>query len=192
MNKEEELNLFANLPTLETERLLLRKIAITDADAMFDYAHRPEVTTYLLWQPHKDMEHTLSYLRLLQERYRAGLFKDWAIVLKDTNRMIGTCGFTTLDLKNMSGEIGYVLNPDYRGHGLAPEAAREVIRFGFLRLDLHRIEVRIMAENEASFRVAEKLGMHFEGWHKDAICVNDAFKTIGICAIIKNECPYLA
>ena len=191
VTKEELLDVFSSMPDLETERLILRKMNVTDADAMFDYAHRESVTKYLLWLPHPNMEHTLSYLRFIQDRYRSGLFRDWAVVLKDTGRMIGTCGFTSIDSKNETGEIGYVLNPDYRGHGLAPEAARQVIRFGFLNLGLHRIEVHIMQGNDASFRVAEKLDMRFEGWHRDALLVRDRYCTIGICSILRGECNYL-
>ena len=83
-----------------------------------------------------------------------------------------------------SGEIGYVLHPDFWGKGYACEAARCVIDFGFERLGLHRIEARFMMGNEQSLRVMEKLGMRFEGYHADEIFVKGCYKTIGICAIL--------
>ena len=191
LEREKLVELFADLPVLETDRLFLRALRTSDAADLFDYAHREDVTKFLLWKPHKTIEHTTEYLRYIQERYRAGLFYDWALELKDTGKMIGTCGFTSFDPANGIGEIGYVLNPDYRGHSLALEAAQTVVRFGFQRLDLHRIEVRIMKGNEASFRVAEKLKMQFEGWKRDAALVAGTYRTVGICSILKEECPYL-
>ena len=59
-------------------------------------------------------------------------------MLRTSHRMIGTCGFVRFDEENESAEVGYVLHPDYWGQGLAAEALREVLSFGFDRLELHR------------------------------------------------------
>ena len=101
--------------------------------------------------------------------------------------MIGTCGFTAIDLPNRSAELGYVLHPAYHGRGLATEAAGEVLRFGFERLGLHRIEARYMEGNEASTHVMERLGMRHEGLRRDALFVKGAFRTVGTYAILREE-----
>ena len=187
MKKETVYRIFGRIPTLETERLILRKMKTSDANDMYDYSRRPEVTKYLLWEPHTDISHTIDYLDYLQTRYRVGDFYDWGIVHKKTNRFIGTCGFTVLDFTNNSAEVGYVLNPDFWGQGYAPEALARVMRFGFMDLNIHRIEARYMVGNEKSRRVMEKCGMTFEGVKRSSLYVKGEYHDVGSCAILADE-----
>ena len=187
MNREEIVQKFSKMPTIETERLILRPMRVSDAQDMYDYAKRSEVTTYLLWSPHPSRSYTEEYLRYIEKRYRLGEFYDWAVVDRRSGRMIGTCGFTRFDFPHNVGEIGYVLSPDFHGRGFGTEAASRVLRFGFEVLGLHRIEVKFMQGNEASFHVAEKLGMTFEGYRRDAMLVKGKYHTIGMSAILAEE-----
>lgn len=187
MKKETIYRLFSRIPVLETPRLILRAMRVTDAPDMFDYARRPEVTTYLLWTPHEDIGHTREYLTYIGQRYRTGDFFDWAIEDRASGRMIGTCGFTSFNYEADSGEIGYVLNPDFQGRGLCTEAVLRVIRFGFEDLQLHRLEARFMQGNDKSCRLMERVGMHFEGWSRDAMKVRGVYRTIGTCSILARE-----
>ncbi|MBR7112568.1 MAG: GNAT family N-acetyltransferase [Clostridia bacterium] len=187
MKKENLLHIFSHMPKLETERLFLRPMRVSDAPDMFEYASDPDVTRYLLWRPHADIGHTRSYLEYLGGRYRLGMHYEWAVILKAESRMIGTCGFASIDCPNNKAEIGYVLNPRYRGQELMPEAVKRVLAFGFDVLNLHRIEARYMIGNDASRRVMEKVGMTFEGVGRDALLVKGAYRDIGTCAILANE-----
>ena len=187
MNKERIYRIFSNIPTLKGERLTLRAMHPIDAEDMYSYAWREEVCRFLLWSPHPSQTYTKDYLRYVQERYAVGDFYDWAIIDLESRRMIGTCGFARIDAENDSAELGYVLNPDFWGKGYAAESADLVIKFGFEELGLNRIEARFMQGNDASLRVMEKLGMSFEGYHKDAIFVKGSYRTVGYCAITRNE-----
>ena len=187
VKKETLYQIFSHFPELETERLRLRAMRVSDAPDMFDYAKRPDVTRYLLWNPHSDVSYTKRYLEYLAGRYRLGQFYDWALISKESGRMIGTCGFVRFDTAHNCAEIGYVLNPDYRGQELMPEAARRVMQFGFSVLNLHRIEAHFMVENTASQRVMEKLGMTFEGVRRQAMLVKGQYRDIGTCAILASE-----
>ena len=179
--------IFTRIPTLETERLLLRKIGPEDVDDMFAYASRKEVTEYLLWSPHETREYTAHYIDYLGRKYRTGDFYDWALVLKDEGKMIGTCGFTAFTPGANAGEVGYVLNPDFWGKGLATEAVARVVRFGFEALELHRLEARYMMGNEASRRVMAHVGMHFDGCLRHAVFVRGKYRDVGICSILEDE-----
>jgi ribosomal-protein-alanine N-acetyltransferase len=187
MKKENLFRIFSHMPELETERLRLRAAKVSDAEDMYAYARDPEVTKYLLWRPHPDKDYTRAYLEYLAGRYRIGAHYEWVMISKETGRMIGTCGFAHIDPPNNSAELGYVLNPAYRGQGLVVEAARRVMEFGFSTLSLHRIEARYMAENLPSRRVMEKLGMRFEGIRREAMLVKGLYRDIGVCAILRNE-----
>ena len=187
MKREELFCVFSSMPRLMSARLDLRALRVGDAEDMFEYASREDVTEYLLWSPHKNLQATRDYLKYVENRYAVGDFYDWAVIEAKSGKMIGTCGFARIDAANEVGELGYVINPDYRGMGYATEACSEVIRFGFERLGLHRIEARFMEGNGASLRVMEKLGMRFEGFERDSIFVKGRRRTVGKCAILKSD-----
>ena len=86
-----------------------------------------------------------------------------AIVFRAEGRLIGTCGIRMESVDFRRANIGYEITPTYWGKGYATEAARAIVAFGFLELRLHRIWARCVAENAASYRVLEKLGMRREG-----------------------------
>ena len=179
--------MFTNIPTLHTERLSLRAMHPIDAEDMYDYSRRPEVTKYLLWTEHKNVGYTKDYLFYVGTRYALGDFYDWAIIDLESRRMIGTCGFTRIDAANDCAEIGYVLNPDFHGKGYATEAVKKIIDFGFSELSLNRIEARFMKGNEASLRLMQRVGMTFEGYMRDIIFVKGSYRTVGISSILKSE-----
>lgn len=169
MTLEELHKIFTHIPSLESERLTLRRILPEDAQDMYAYSQNPTVTRYLLWEEHPAMEYTQNYIGFLQERYDLGDFYDWALIEKASRKMIGSCGFTSIDLPNNSAEIGYVLHPDYWGQGYMTEAVKQVLTFGFATLGLSRISAVCMAENGASLRVMEKCGMSREGLLRRAV-----------------------
>lgn len=179
--------LFSHIPTLETDRLILRGMRVSDTEDMYAYARRPSVTQYLTWNPHTDPAETREYLTYVGQRYRTGDFYDWAVVDRESGHMIGTCGFTSFNCPHDTAEIGYVLNPAYQGKGLATEAVRRVLDFGFDELGLHRIEAHFMEGNDASRRLMERVGMTFEGYARESMRIKGRFCTIGTCAILRYE-----
>ncbi len=187
MKREAICKVFSNIPTLETDRLILRKIKIDDVDDMYEYSKDHNVTKYLVWSPHPDKEYTFEYINYLQSRYKCGDFYDWGIVLKEENKMIGTCGFTRFDYINNSAEMGYVLNSEYHGRGIATEASKCVLKFGFEHLGINRIECKYIIGNDTSRRVMEKNGMTFEGIRREGMLVKGNYRDIGTCSILKNE-----
>lgn len=187
MKRETIYRTFANIPELETERLILRKMLVRDYEDMFEYAHRADVTKYLTWNPHPNKIYTREYLEYVATRYAAGEFYDWAVIERESGKMIGTCGFTRFDYQSNSAEAGYVLNPLYWGRGYAPEALRAVLEFGFTKLGLHRVESRYMEGNNSSRRVMEKVGMTYEGMNRQAMLVRGEYKNICVCSILYDE-----
>ena len=187
MKKDILYKLFSHIPTLETDRLILRGMRVSDTEDMFEYARRPSVTQYLTWNPHTDPAETREYLTYVGQRYRTGDFYDWAVVDRESGHMIGTCGLTSFNCPHDTAEIGYVLNPAYQGKGLATEAVRRVLDFGFDELGLHRIEAHFMEGNDASRRLMERVGMTFEGYARESMRIKGRFCTIGTCAILRYE-----
>lgn len=183
MRQEALQRCFTAIPTLMTDRLILRRISPKDKEDMFAYSHSAEITRYLLWEPHPDVEYTGQYIDYLQERYDLGDFYDWAVTFREGGRMIGTCGFTQIDTVNDTAEIGYVINGAFAGQGYATEAAMAVLRFGFEKLRLARISALCMKDNAASLRVMEKCGMQKEGLLRSAIAVKGRREDVILSAL---------
>lgn len=187
MKRETVYRIFSHLPELQTERLLLRRMLVSDADDMYAYAKRADVTKYLTWYPHPNREYTVEYLQYLASRYRIGDFYDWGVTLRESGRFVGTCGFTSFDFPHNSAQVGYVLNPEYWGQGIIAEALAAVIRFGFHDLDLHRIEAMYIDGNTRSRRVMEKVGMTYEGTRRGAMYIKGKYRDIGVCSILRDD-----
>ncbi len=168
----------SDLPSLETERLLLRKIARENANDMFAYTSLSQTARYLLWSPHLNIEETKGYIEYLTKEYEKGNCADWGLSLKENGVFIGTCGFADLDLDNNKGELGYVLSPAYQGKGYMKEAASAVLELAFFRLDINRVELRIISENIDSVRFAEGLGFVYEGTARRSMYIKGQYRDI--------------
>ena len=187
MKKEKIYRVFSHLPELKTSRLTLRKMLVADTADMYDYACRQDVTKYLTWNPHPDRAYTKEYLQYLGSRYAVGMFYDWAVIYEPDHKMVGTCGFTSFNCSSDSAEVGYVINPDYWGKGIASEALLRVLQFGFEELKLHRIEARFIEENKRSLHVMERVGMTFEGVCREGMLIKGKYVNVGICSILRSE-----
>lgn len=172
---------------IETQRLLLRKVRVNDASDIYEYSCRKETSEYLLWDTHPFYSYTVELTKFLQKEYNAGRYMDFALVYKETGKMIGTAGFTTEDLKNKCCEVGYVISPDYWGKGLATEALNAIINLAFCHFKMNRVEAKYMIENTVSRKVMEKCGMTFEGVLRSKMLVKGAFRDIGVCSVLSHE-----
>ena len=164
-------HVFIKLPTLETERLILRKLLYSDQNNIFEYAKNPEVTKHLLWDTHENEFDTIQFLNLIYEAYNHNNPAPWGIELKSNNKIIGTVGFVNWDKDKNEMEIGYAISQKYWGLGIVTEAVNEVIKFGFEQLKLSAITSRCKPVNIGSFRVLEKSGFSFNGIIKDQLLV---------------------
>lgn len=180
--------LFVDLPELETERLLLRKMRPKDARDMFAYASDPEVTRYVLWETHGSIQDSENFLRFANEGYERGDFRGWGLVLKATGAFVGTCGIEAdYHPGHSRAELGYVLSREHWGRGLMPEAVRRMIRFCFDQMDLNRVEARCIAENTASARVMEKAGMTHEGTLREREYIKGAYRDMKMYSILRSD-----
>lgn len=155
---------FAAFPVLETERLRLRAVTLGDAPAIFQIMGDPRVIRYFGCLPMPTLEDALERARGFAADFRDQAGIRWAIVLRNSGRFVGTCGYWRLIKAHWRAEIGYELAPEYWGQGIMTEALTSVLRFGFGVLGLHSIEAQIHPSNIGSRRVLEKLGFVQEGY----------------------------
>ena len=155
---------------METDRLTIRPFTVDDLDALHAIQSKREVTTYLYWDP-RSRDEVVEVLasrtdRPFEEVYRKGLAL--AVVVRDTNTLIGDVSLTVLSREHAQGEIGFVLDPDQQGRGYGREAATVLLRLGFEDLELHRLIGRCDPRNVPSWRLLERLGMRREAHFRES------------------------
>jgi len=145
-------------PMLETERLLLRPAAITDAEAIYkNWASDSDVVKYMRWNVHKSIDETIAWLTFTEANVSNESVYDWLYVIKETNEPIGSGGVFYNETRDMF-EIGYCLMKRYWGVGLATEAATAMMTFTVNILNKKALFACHAKENPISGRVLEKLG----------------------------------
>jgi ribosomal-protein-alanine N-acetyltransferase len=150
-------------PQLETDRLVLQEIGLADARALFEIFSNLEVTITTDIYPLKSLAEAESMVVFMtnQFNYKSGL--RWGITLKGEDKVVGTCGYNFFDERGRRGEIGYDLARSRWGKGIVTEAVSAIVRFGFDKIRLNRIEATTNLDNVASMRVLDKLGFKEEG-----------------------------
>jgi len=148
---------------LITERLILREFVGADWRDVLAYQSDPRYLRFYPWweRTSEDVQEFVGrFVDWQMESPRIGF--QLAIVLPATGQLIGNSGIRMAEANATEGDIGYELSPAHWGRGYATEAAGAMIDFGFRELMLHRIFASCVAENDASVRVLEKLGMRRE------------------------------
>ena len=146
---------------IETERLVLRVPALTDAAVLYDaYAHDLEATRYVMWRPHTSVEQTLEFLQGCVAAWESEKRFPYVITLKGTDNPIGMVDF---HINMTTVGIGYIIGRAYWGKGYVPEAVRVIIDWALSQPSIYRVCADCDVENTASARVMEKVGMQLEG-----------------------------
>lgn len=148
---------------IETDRLILREIQITDVDAMFELDSDPEVHKYIGNEPVTSKEQIKEVISFIQGQYHDKGIGRWAVVRKADNRFIGWVGLKLED-EDFNGhgshiDLGYRLTPKYWGHGYATEAAKAWIDYAFQVMKFPIVCALVEKANTASINVLEKVGM---------------------------------
>jgi RimJ/RimL family protein N-acetyltransferase len=145
---------------LTTERLTLRRPALTDAADVYAYAHDLEVTRYLVWPTHTEIKDSIAFLEACGPRWEAGDEYCWGITITPEARVVGSIGCR---VREYTADFGYVLHRAHWGCGYATEAAQAVVTWLRTLPGICRIWATCDAENLASVRVLEKTGLSCEG-----------------------------
>jgi ribosomal-protein-alanine N-acetyltransferase len=171
------------IPTLETARLRLRPYSDADIPELLPLIGTREVaaTTLRIAHPYTEQD-AHAFFALAQEPDKLWL----AVTLRADGRQIGGVGLR-LDLQHQHGELGYWLGVPFWGQGYATEAAREMLRYGFEDLELHRICASHFRHNLASGRILLTLGMRHEGCQREHLLKWDQFVDSELYGILRRE-----
>ncbi|MDZ8225034.1 GNAT family N-acetyltransferase [Nostoc sp. ChiVER01] len=173
---------------LETHRLLMRDFVEADWQAVFTYQSDPLYLRYSYWT-HRTQKDVCEFVQMFidQQKEQPRTKFQLAIILKAENQLIGNCGIRVNDPEMREANIGYELNTQYWGQGYATEAAQAILKFGFEKLRMHRIWSCCVAQNVASVKVLEKIGMRREGHLRKKELIKGKWYDNFIYAILDHE-----
>lgn len=169
-----------------TKRLYLRKMKMADAHSLFKIWSDPEVTKYMNIINFTHEEQAKEMIELFDQFAEEHMAIRLTIIEKESNEIIGSCGFNSFDVKSATAEIGYDLAKAYWGKGYAPESISALIDYAFTTLDINRIEAKIEPGNINSIKVVKKLNFTFEGTFQEYEESKESFYDINIYSLLKN------
>lgn len=169
-----ELN-FSPFPVLETERLVLRNLHPDDKEQVFAIRSNATTMQYIPRPLARTVDDAMGVIEMITGFTAGNERINWAITERGNDKLLGIIGYVNFRPESHRAEVGYVLHHEYLRKGIAQEALRAVLVYGFDTIQLHSIEAIINTQNEASIKLVEKLGFTREAHFKDYIFHNGRY-----------------
>jgi ribosomal-protein-alanine N-acetyltransferase len=166
----------------------LRPVRLTDWPAVHTWGQLEQVCRYQPWGPNSEGETRVFVEGAVNAQLESPQSRFPRIVEVD-GVVVGLGELNVRSVANQQAEIGYSLHPDWWGRGVGTQLARQLIRFGFERLDLHRIYATCDPRNLASARVLAKAGMTYEGRLRHTAHIRDGWRDSEMFSILRDEWP---
>lgn len=172
-------------PNLETPRLFLREQSLADVEALYAILSDPDNVRFYdtLFT---DVEQVRRFIERNHARFRHHEGIRWGIILKTTHSFIGSCGYIW-NREHRYATVSYVLDKQYWGRGLMPEALRSMIGFAFKLHPLHRVEAEVVSPNTASMRVLQKLGFREEGIRRERYFIDGNYYDEKLFSLLRSD-----
>jgi len=178
-------------PVLETNRLRLDKLAKDDSNSLFELFSDISVVEYYDLEAFTELSQARNLIEFFNTRFKDNTGIRWAIRLKETNQLIGTCGFNTWSPKMKNAVIGYDLLPKFWGKGYTTEAVHGIIKSAFLGElscgELNRIQGDTVPGNLASESLLLKVGFKEEGIRRQSGYWKSQFHDLKCFGLIKSD-----
>ncbi len=166
----------------------LRKLKLSDAQDMVDYITKRGSSKWTLTQfKNYTLDDAKVFIRRCQKNFREKTSLNYGITMRGSDQIIGTVGLVNISWTHQCAELGYLVNKDYWGQGIATEASRLLVAYGFEQLKLYRVYALAFEANPASIRVMEKCGLSYEGIMREAIMRYRKRQSLLTYGILKPE-----
>ena len=174
--------------TIETDRLILRRFTVGDAQAMFDnWASDDAVTRYLTWPTHTNVDVSKMVVQMWVENYAHDDFYNWAIELKAIAQPVGNISVVRCSDNSRRAEMGYCMGKKWWHQGIMSEALAAVIGYLIREVGINRVEARHAVENPGSGGVMKKCGMTYEGTLRQGGWCNAGMVDLKLYSILACE-----
>jgi [ribosomal protein S5]-alanine N-acetyltransferase len=154
-------------PELTTPRLFLRPLKNSDDEVLFTLRSNEQVNRYIERRKHLTIRETRKFIKMINTGFKKNSWLYWAICLKDRPELIGTICLWNFSDHRATAETGYELLPAFHGLGYMDEAVKIVVRYGFEKLSLNKLEAFTHRENRASIKLLEKNRFLIENGRRD-------------------------
>lgn len=172
-------SIYPQMKIIESENYILRPITINDAASMFEYYSQEPVVRYLPMNAHKSIAETRRFIKLyFIDKYKQGNVTHWAIIDKNTSKLIGNIGLNNVSVNDTEAEIGICINPLYWGNDIATELTKNSLKYGFEELKLEKL-IAVTYENNVKTRKSlESLGFEYIDTHSKKITTPNGNKYV--------------
>ena len=174
--------------TLHSTHLLLRDFVVEDWRDLYAFTSLLQACRFEPWGPYSAGEartHVQGRIEAAGEKPRTAF--RLAVVFPETGTVIGEGGLAIHSQSFRTGEIAYMIHPEYWGRGFATEVAFALLSFGFTTLNLHRIFATCDPRNLASEHVLQKLGMQYEGRMRETLLLRDGWRDSLLYSLLEQE-----
>lgn len=173
---------------INTERLILRPFKYNDIqDCLKNWIADEKIQAMYAEPVYK----TESEVKTLFDKYISSYTNNdyyrWAIICKKNNECIGQIAYFLIENKNHFAEIEYCIGQAFQRKGLATEATKAVINFGFDKINLHKVQISVKEINLASQRVIEKCGFIYEGTLRDYFFIDNKYVSRLYYSLLRSE-----
>ena len=176
-------------PVIETERLILKPLAIDDSDSLLKIFSDPEVMRYWNTAPWTTIQDAIDFINESNDSMGRQESLILGVYLKSTGEMAGKCMLFSYNHESKRAEIGFGLGRSCWGKGYINEAGEALIKYGFDSLGLRRVEAEIDPNNQSSARALEKLGFSREGLLRQRWEVNGIVSDSAMYGRLVSDCP---
>ena len=178
-------------PELSTERLRLTAMSDKDTEQILELFSNPLVTEYYDLETLTGLDQASKIIRLFNARFEEELGIRWAIRLKNSDRLIGTCGFNSWTVTMRSAVIGYDLMPDYWNQGYMTEALKSIVHIAFSGelpcSTIHRIQADVVEGNTASCSVLANVGFKLEGIRRQSGYWKESYHDLKCFGLLSSD-----
>lgn len=175
------------LPTLSSQRVVLRWLEDSDLPRLFDIFSDARVMRYWSSEVWKDEADGIRLIEGIRQCFAEGSLYQWGVARRTDDSIIGTCTLAHVDAQNRRAEVGFSLRHDHWGQGYMSEALHTLLHFAFEELGLQRIEADVDPRNAPSLRLLERLGFQREGYLRERWIVGQEINDSILLGLLQRE-----
>ena len=179
--------IFAEVPRLETSRLVLREIQAEDAEGLFSVYRDAAVGQYNRWKIMEDVEEAREKIALFRQHFEEGKRVRWGLVRKEDDVVIGDVAFVSFDARADLAEIGFNLARNHWRKGFMREAVEAVLQHGFTMYGLNRVQAQVVAANIGSTGLLKRMGFVKEGLLREGGNIRGEYVDLEIWGLLAKE-----
>ena len=176
-----------SLEPIKTENLIFRELTVDDIFDVYCLYSDPKVTRFDQGEPFTDIREAEELVSVFKESNRSHHSVSWGVELKETNKIIGTCGFKNWDRLSHHSEIGGNISSKYWGNHYGTEILQFMLAYGFNRMNLNKIYAYTNTKNSSVLRLMDKYGFKQEGRLQEHQLLDSVYEDVNVYSLLNRN-----